>query len=201
MQEHNTHIHVFEVSDMENVWLTRQNENVWTYKIGLNPAYLAQSKKKLALCVLLSIVIIIVALFVWSAISALFGAFFAVLILPLLEVITVLTYSVSLVTKKEETVTIDRSAGINSTQRQHWRGREETQEYPLKDFTTVTCSQVTTTPEYKHGTTTSTYYTVSLHDEIEPFEIFCARDKSAARDHARELADFLALRYRDETPV
>ena len=201
MQNSDQAAQIFEISEMENVWLTQKDDTVWTYKIGPDPVYLSKSKKKLVLCILLSILIIITALFVWSAKSALFGAFIAIFLLPLLEIMTVLTYSIALVSKKEEAVTIDRAAGTITTKRRRWRGMEDSQEYSLKDFTTVTCSPFTTTEESKRGTQTSTYFTVSLLDDSEPFEIFCARHKTEAREHARSLAEFLNVTFSDETPV
>lgn len=183
---------------MENVWLTRDNENVWTYRIGPNPNYLSKSKMKLFGSILLCIVLIIASMLVWSLTTALLGALIAIFILPLLEVITVLAYSIALLGKKEEVTTINRVEGKINTKHQRWRAMEEKQDYQLQDFTSVKCSRFVATEEGKRGKSTSSYFVVSLHGSSSSFEIFCIPDKDAARTHCRELAAFLKLEFIDE---
>ncbi len=50
---------IFEMSNMEKVWLNRVSENVWIYRIAASPEYLSKTRIKLLLSILLSIVLII----------------------------------------------------------------------------------------------------------------------------------------------
>jgi hypothetical protein len=182
---------IFVMSDTENVWLNKSSEDVWIYRIATNPKYLSKTKLKLVLSILLCVGVIVAGFIVWSLMTALLGALIAIFILPLLEVITVLAYSLVLAGRKEEVITIHRAEGKIKNSYRNRRGGEAENEYKLQDFITVGCSKITS----KDKRNPSTYFVVSLHGPSARFEIFCTPDKDAARVHCRELAAFLNLRY------